>query len=99
LPLFGFVFVLSLFCCFFVVFCCSLFRQYKNAALDMMKCGGSMLKAMPTGLVGSYDAAVRRGKSWWWWWWWWWCGLVVAVGLVVLLLCGWCFSGVLVVGV
>jgi len=84
------VLVLSLFCCFLVVFCCSLFRQYKNAALDMMKCGGSMLKAMPTGLVGSYDAAVRRGKSWWWL-------LLVVVVVWLSRCCG--FSGVAVVWV
>jgi Flp pilus assembly protein TadD len=38
-------------------------RQYHNAALDMIKCGGSTLKAFPNGVTGSYDAAVRKGTA------------------------------------
>ena len=38
-------------------------REYRTAAMDMMRCGGSTLQALPHGLPGSHEAALRKGVA------------------------------------
>ena len=38
-------------------------RQYRDAAMDMIRCGGSSLKALPMGYPGSYNSAIRKGVA------------------------------------